>query len=255
MVLPKRPKPCTHWYGNQQGESQVSPSKIQRAEIRDWRNDTLSLDHLHRHLTTLQSPYFNPRVFLRIGSPGDPPMRILRRQLRCCEWITLISCVFRCVFSMRLRWRHRWCDWSSWYLIATLIDTGMTRSLVQSRTLTRRHHWITQEKFTDDYFRTTRMLWVILPISSLCDLHARVPIKSDFARLECKPLLASCYQNLSWVSISWFVSRNFSSRTQISSSQECIGIHARASMDINCPHSRNSYHERRSLDWLLSTYQ
>lgn len=43
--------------------------------------------HLHRHhTTTLLSPDFNPRVSLSIGSPGDPPMRILRRQLLCCKW-------------------------------------------------------------------------------------------------------------------------------------------------------------------------
>lgn len=54
--------------------------------------------HLHRHhTTTLLSPDFNPRVSLSTGSPGDPPMRIPRRQLLCCKWTmgSYLLCLLR----------------------------------------------------------------------------------------------------------------------------------------------------------------
>lgn len=138
--------------------------------------------HLHRHhTTTLLSPDFNPRVSLSIGSPGDPPMRILRRQLRCCKWtmVPYLLCLlglFVCQIKMTisLMWlifeisdcvSHRY---ENGQIIGAFWDINTDATPVID-------HATENQRLQSPWRKpNVRMLLFILSISSSFYLHARV---------------------------------------------------------------------------------
>lgn len=138
--------------------------------------------HLHRHhTTTLLSPDFNPRVSLPIGSPGDPPMRILRRQLLCCKWTmdSYLLCLlglFVCEIKMTtfLMWlifkisdcvSHRY---GNNQIIGVIWDINTDATPLLD------HATENQRLQSPRRKPNVRMLLFILPISSSFYVHARV---------------------------------------------------------------------------------
>lgn len=194
--------------------------------------------HLHRHhTTTLLSPDFNPRVSLSIGSPGDPPVRILRRQLLCCKWtmdsylLHLLGLfVYEIKMTISLVWlifeisdcgSHRY---GNDQIIGAIWDINTDATpLIDHATENQRLHLRGGNQVSECSCLSCQSL--------LHSIFMQGFYQVGFARsLMYKSPLAICYQDFSrfsifLLSIYLYVSRSLLSRTQIASSPESIAIY------------------------------
>lgn len=138
--------------------------------------------HLHRHhTTTLLSPDFNPRVSLSTGSPGDPPMRIPRRQLLCCKWTmdSYLLCLLRlfvCEIKMTisLMWLIFKISGCVSHRYGNDLIIGAIWDIITDATPLIDHATENQRLQSPWRKPNVRMLLFILPISSSFYLHARI---------------------------------------------------------------------------------